>query len=113
MECIFCRIIKGEIPAVKLFENERIIAFNDINSVAPTHILILPKTHISTINDIDSSNYHIVGECVKIAAELAHEKGIAEGGYRLVYNCNSAGGQEVFHIHLHLLGGRQMKWPPG
>lgn len=113
MDCIFCKIIKGDIPASKIYENERIIAFKDINPAAQVHILIVPKTHISTTNDIDASNYHIAGECIKAAAEIARELNIADDGYRLVFNCNKAGGQEVFHIHLHLIGGRDLKWPPG
>ncbi len=113
MDCLFCKIIKGDIPAKIVFENERILAFKDINPAAPVHILIIPKTHISTINDIDSSNYLLAGECIKAAKEIAEQAGISESGYRLVFNCNADAGQEVYHIHLHLIGGRQMKWPPG
>ena len=113
MECIFCKIVKGEIQTGLLFENDRIIAFKDINPAAPVHILIIPKTHIETINDIDDSNYILAGEMIKTAKHLAAEYGLSESGYRLVFNCNKDAGQEVFHIHLHLLGGRPFKWPPG
>ncbi|MBP7654258.1 histidine triad nucleotide-binding protein [Candidatus Dependentiae bacterium] len=111
--CIFCKIIKGEIETDFLFENERIIALKDIHPAAPVHILIIPKTHIETINEVDDTNYAVVGEMIMTAKLLASQYGLTEPGYRLVFNCNKDAGQEVFHIHLHLLGGRPFKWPPG
>jgi len=112
-DTIFTKIIAREIPATIVFENDRIIAFRDINPQAPTHILIVPKKVIPTINDIAPEDAPLVGELFVVAAQLAREEGIAEDGYRTVFNCNTHGGQEVYHIHLHLLGGRQMTWPPG
>ncbi len=112
-DCLFCKIIAGEIPSDKVYENDSIFAFRDINPAAPTHILIIPKEHIATTNDLDDSHKTIVGEIMLTANRLAEDEGIAESGYRTVFNCNSDGGQAVYHIHLHLLGGRQMGWPPG
>ncbi|MFQ6676703.1 MAG: histidine triad nucleotide-binding protein [Fidelibacterota bacterium] len=112
-DCLFCKIIAGEIPSDKVFETDRIFAFRDINPAAPTHILIIPKEHIATTNDLDESHKSILGEIMLTAKRLAEEEGIAEPGYRTVFNCNNDGGQAVYHIHLHLLGGRQMGWPPG
>lgn len=112
-DCLFCRIINGDIPAMKIFENERVLAFNDISPKAPCHILIIPKKHIATINDISEQDQAVIGEMVLVAKDLAADKGIEEEGYRLVINCNRDAGQEVFHIHLHLLGGRTFTWPPG
>ncbi len=112
-DTIFTKIIAREIPAKIVFENDRIIAFRDINPQAPTHILIVPKKVIPTINDIAPEDAPLVGELFVVAAQLAREEGIADDGYRTVFNCNTHGGQEVYHIHLHLLGGRQMTWPPG
>ncbi|MCH7613709.1 MAG: histidine triad nucleotide-binding protein [Candidatus Marinimicrobia bacterium] len=111
--CLFCKIIAGEIPSDKVYENEHVFAFRDIDPKAPTHILIVPKEHIATTNDLDESHKSIVGEIVLTAKQLADDEGIAESGYRTVFNCNKDGGQAVYHIHLHLLGGRQMNWPPG
>lgn len=112
-DTIFTKIIAREIPATIVFENERVIAFRDINPQAPVHILIVPKKPIPTVNDIAPEDAPLVGELFVIAAQLAREEGIADDGYRTVFNCNAHGGQEVYHIHLHLLGGRQMTWPPG
>lgn len=111
--CLFCKIIEGEIPSDKVYENEHIFAFRDIDPKAPTHILIIPKEHIATTNDLNESHKSIIGEIMLTAKQLAEEEGIAESGYRTVFNCNKDGGQAVYHIHLHLLGGRQMGWPPG
>ena len=111
--CLFCNIIAGEIPSDKVYENEHVFAFRDIDPKAPTHILIVPREHIATTNDLDESHKSIVGEIVLTAKQLADDEGIAESGYRTVFNCNKDGGQAVYHIHLHLLGGRQMNWPPG
>jgi|TARA_B100000809_G_scaffold195347_1_gene194693 histidine triad (HIT) family protein len=112
-DCLFCKIIAGDIPADRLFENERILAFPDINPQAPTHILIIPKLHIPTLNDLQPEHSELIGELIRIASELAKKEGIAEAGYRTGFNCNDAGGQTVYHIHLHLLGGRTFGWPPG
>ena len=112
-DCLFCKIISKEIPSDCVFENENMYAFRDINPQAPVHILIIPKTHISTLNDVDDNHKLLVGEILLTSKMLAEKEGIAENGYRTVFNCNKNGGQEVYHIHLHLLGGRKMTWPPG
>ncbi len=112
-DCLFCKMIEGEIPSDKVYENEHIFAFRDIDPKAPTHILIIPKEHITTTNDLNESHKTIIGEIMLTAQQLAEVEGIAESGYRTVFNCNKDGGQAVYHIHLHLLGGRQMGWPPG
>ena len=112
-DCLFCKIIAGDIPADRVFENERILAFRDLNPQAPTHILIIPKLHIPTLNDLQPEHSELTGELILTASELAKKEGIAEAGYRTGFNCNDAGGQTVYHIHLHLLGGRTFGWPPG
>ncbi len=112
-DCLFCKIRDREIPAEIVFENEFVLAFNDINPQAPIHILIIPKEHIPTSNDISASNMDMLGEMHLAAKEIAMKKGIATDGYRTIINCNSDGGQVVFHLHMHLLGGRQLNWPPG
>ena len=111
--CLFCRIVSGEIPASKVYEDDRLVAFTDINPQAPMHVLVVPRTHIATLNDLDASHDGLVGEMVRRAAQIAGERGYAPGGYRTVFNCNADAGQTVFHIHLHVLGGRTMTWPPG
>ena len=111
--CLFCGIIEKTIPTKIVYEDENIIAFNDISPQAPTHILIIPKEHIDTINNIEFNHKELIGEMMLVAKKLAKETNIADDGYRLIFNCNNNGGQAVYHIHLHLLGGRQMKWPPG
>jgi len=111
--CIFCKIAQGEIPSEFLYEDDEVVAFNDLQPQAPTHILVIPKRHITTLNDLEAADASLVGKMVMVAAELAKKAGFAEEGYRTLLNCNAAGGQSVFHIHLHLLGGRQMTWPPG
>lgn len=113
MACLFCKIIEKEIPADILSEDSEIIAFRDIKPQAPSHILIIPKQHIATINDTDSKDEQLLGRMVLTAKKLAHTEGLSDYGYRLLFNVNPGGGQEVYHIHLHLLGGRQMTWPPG
>lgn len=110
---LFLKIINREIPADIIYETEDVLAFRDINPQAPLHALIIPKEHIRTINDLDSSHAELVGKLFLAASEIARNEGIAEDGYRVVMNCNEAGGQAVYHIHLHILGGRQMGWPPG
>ena len=112
-DCLFCKIIAGDIPADRVYENERILAFRDINPQAPFHILIIPKLHIPTLNDLQPEHTELTGERLQTASELAKKEGIAEAGYRTGFNCNDAGGQTVYHIHLHLLGGRTFGWPPG
>ena len=112
-ETIFTKIINKEIPAQIEYEDDEILAFDDINPQAPVHILIIPKKPIPTLNDLTENDAELLGKIVLVAKKLAADKGISEKGYRLVFNCNSWGGQEVYHIHCHLLGGRQMKWPPG
>jgi len=111
--CIFCEIIKGSIPSKKVYEDEDAFAFRDINPQAPTHILIIPKRHIATTNDLTPADAELVGKLFIVAKKLAADEGIAESGYRAVFNCNADAGQAVFHIHVHLLGGRAMTWPPG
>ena len=112
-DCLFCKIAQGETPADKVYENDRIVAFNDINAQAPVHVLIIPKKHIATMNEIEQNETQLYGELLLVAANIAKEKGIDDAGYRVVMNCNQDGGQAVYHIHLHLLGGRPMAWPPG
>jgi histidine triad (HIT) family protein len=113
MSCLFCRIIAREIPASIVYEDDRMIAFNDINPQAPTHVLIVPRRHIETLNVLEPGDDQLVGELVRRAAALARERGIADNGYRTIFNTNREAGQTVFHIHMHLLGGRPMGWPPG
>jgi len=110
---LFTKIINREIPADIVYEDEKIIAFNDINPQAPVHILIVPKKEIKTLNDIEIYDQEIIGKMFLTAKKLAVKLGIEKTGYRTVFNCNEHGGQTVFHIHLHLLGGRQLVWPPG
>jgi histidine triad (HIT) family protein len=112
-DCLFCKIGAGEIPADIVHETDEVVAFRDINPQAPTHALIIPKRHIASINDLQESDAVIVGKLFLAAKEIARDEGFAEPGYRVVMNCNAAAGQTVFHIHLHLLGGRDLTWPPG
>jgi histidine triad (HIT) family protein len=113
MSCLFCRIVSGEIPAKKVHEDERLIAFEDINPQAPLHVLVVPRRHIATLNDLQTGDDGLVGEMVRRGAAIAESRGVSAGGYRTVFNCNSDAGQTVFHIHLHVIGGRKMTWPPG
>ncbi|KTD19704.1 histidine triad nucleotide-binding protein [Legionella londiniensis] len=113
MDCLFCKIIGGDIPAKVIFENSEIMAFRDIKPQAPTHVLVVPKKHIATIADADTGDERLLGQMILAAKKIANEEGLTEKGYRLIFNVNSYGGQEIYHIHLHLLGGRQMTWPPG
>ena len=112
-DCLFCKMVSGEIKPDTVMETEDVLAFRDISPQAPTHILIIPKKHISTINDITDEDTEVMGKLYQVAKEIAAQEGLAEPGYRTVMNCNSDGGQAVYHIHLHLLGGRQLGWPPG
>ena len=107
-DCIFCNIVNNDIPCEKLIENDSIIAFRDINPQAPTHILIIPKKHITTINDLKPDDSTLIGEMFLIAKQLARIENINNSGFRMVFNCNKDGGQTVFHIHLHLLGGKRL-----
>lgn len=110
---LFLKIINRDIPADIIYETDDILAFRDINPQAPLHVLIIPKERIKTINDLQAKHAAMIGKLFLVAAEIAQSEGVAEDGYRVVMNCNQAGGQAVYHIHLHLLGGRQMGWPPG
>ena len=112
-DCLFCKILAGDIPADIIFESDHALAFRDINPQAPTHVLIIPREHIATINELDAGDEAVVGNLFVVAKQIAKQEGIANDGYRVVMNCNAAAGQTVFHLHLHLLGGRQMSWPPG
>ena len=112
-DCLFCRIVDGDIPAEIVYESDTALAFRDINPQAPTHVLIIPRRHISTINDLDADDQELVGSLFSAAKDVAQQEGLAESGYRTVMNCGEGAGQSVFHIHLHLLGGRIMNWPPG
>ncbi|MBN1684684.1 MAG: histidine triad nucleotide-binding protein [Gammaproteobacteria bacterium] len=112
-DCIFCKIINKEIPAKIIYEDDRVVAFDDIEPQAPVHVLIIPKEHVATLNDLTEEHTELVGYMTQVAKKLAKELGIDEKGYRVLMNCNRQGGQAVYHIHLHLLGGRQMHWPPG
>ncbi|MGB4343244.1 MAG: histidine triad nucleotide-binding protein [Moraxellaceae bacterium] len=113
MDCIFCKVAAHDIPARTVFENERLIAFHDLFPQAPTHILIIPKIHYTTLNDVPAADSALLGEMMSTATQIAKELGVDESGYRVVMNCNKDGGQSVYHIHLHLLAGRQLGWPPG
>jgi histidine triad (HIT) family protein len=112
-ETIFSKIIRKEIPAQIVYEDDEVLAFRDINPQAPVHILIIPKKPIATLNDLQPEDAPLIGKLYLVAKRLASEMGFAEAGYRTVFNCNRHGGQEVYHLHLHLLAGRQMTWPPG
>ena len=112
-DCLFCRIAAAEIPATLVHEDDDLVAFEDIDPKAPLHVLVIPRRHITTLNDLDEGDDALVGRMVRRAATIATERGYAERGYRTVLNCNQDGGQSVFHIHLHLLAGRGLAWPPG
>lgn len=108
MDCIFCKIVEGSIPSKKVYENDAVFAFEDIQPAAPVHILIIPKKHIPTMNDVETEDAALIGELFAAARHIAKEKGIADGGYRLINNVNKDGGQVVYHLHLHLLGGKKL-----
>ena len=112
-DCLFCRIVRREIPGKIVFEDDEMLALEDINPQAPTHVLVIPKRHIESLNALEAGDDSIVGAIVRRAAAIARDRGISAGGYRTVFNTNRDAGQTVFHIHLHLLGGRSMAWPPG
>ncbi len=113
MDCLFCKIVNNEVSAKIVYRDDLVLAFEDINPQAPHHILIIPQKHISTINEVKSEDNELIGHMVQTAKLLAKELNVAEEGYRLVANCNAGAGQTVFHVHMHLLGGRRFSWPPG
>ena len=113
MPCLFCKIIAGEIPSKRIYEDADLIAFEDINPQAPLHCLVVPRRHIATLNDLQPADDNLVGAMARAAAAIAKQRGVDQPGYRTVFNCNSDAGQTVFHIHLHVLGGRRLGWPPG
>lgn len=113
MDCLFCKILKGEVPSEKIYEDDYVYAFSDIAPQAPVHIVIIPKEHIASANELDESNSIFAAKAFLAAAKIAKEKGFAENGYRIVNNCGEDGGQTVKHLHFHLLAGRNLAWPPG
>ena len=112
-DCIFCKIIAGDIPAEIIYQNDDVLAFRDLNPQAPLHVLVIPKKHIATINDMTAADAELVGKLYLAAQTIARQEGVADDGYRTVMNCNALAGQTVFHMHLHVLAGRAMNWPPG
>ena len=112
-ECLFCRIIAGEINSRTIFQDDVVVAFEDINPQAPHHVLVCPRKHLSTLNEVTAADEALMGHAVRVASDLAKRLGYAEAGYRLVANCQKGAGQSVFHIHFHLMGGRTFDWPPG
>ncbi|HLF96418.1 MAG TPA: histidine triad nucleotide-binding protein [Methylococcaceae bacterium] len=112
-DCLFCKMASGAIQPAVVLETEHVLAFRDIHPRAPVHVLIIPKKHLATLNDLGPDDTSLAGELLQAARQVAEMEGLAENGYRTVINCNAHGGQEVFHLHLHVLGGRSMKWPPG
>ena len=111
VNCLFCKIVRKEIPATMVLENEHVVAFRDIDPKAPTHVLVVPRSHMATLDD--ATDARMLGEMMLAAAAIARAEGIVEDGYRTVVNCGAGAGQSVFHVHLHLLGGRKLSWPPG
>ena len=112
-DCLFCRIVAGTLPSTPVYADDRVYAFEDINPQAPMHVLVVPRRHIATLNELGPGDDDLVGEIVRRAAAIAGARGYAARGYRTVFNCNAEAGQSVFHVHLHLLGGRRLAWPPG
>jgi len=112
-DCLFCKMVNGEIKPDTVYEDDDVLAFRDINPQAPVHVLVVPKTHIATLNDLDPAHAPLIGKLYLAAQKIANDEGVAERGYRTLINCNAEAGQSVFHIHLHLLAGRAMGWPPG
>jgi histidine triad (HIT) family protein len=111
--CLFCDIAAGDNPAKIVYADDEAVAFRDIDPKAPTHVLVIPRVHIATVNDIKEEHERVVGRLFTVARQVARDEGLADDGYRLVMNCGAGAGQSVFHIHLHLLGGRHLSWPPG
>lgn len=112
-DCLFCKIARKEIPAKVIYEDRQVVAFEDIDPQAPAHTLVIPKGHFATLNDVGAEEESLLGHMMVVATKLAKDKGLHDKGYRLVANCQEGAGQSVFHIHLHLLGGRRFSWPPG
>lgn len=112
-DCLFCKIVAGQVPAAILYQDDRMLVLQDINPQAPMHVLVVPRRHVATLNDLTSDDDALVGEMTRRAAAFAREHGHADDGYRTVFNCNPGAGQTVFHIHMHVLGGRRLGWPPG
>ena len=112
-DCIFCKIVAGEIPAAKVYEDERAVAFGDINPQAPTHALVIPRAHVASLSDASESDEALLGHLLHVAARVAREAGHADSGFRTVINTGAGAGQSVFHVHVHVLGGRRLTWPPG
>ena len=112
-DCLFCKIAAEEIPSKKVYADDDVFAFHDISPQAPTHVLVIPRQHLATLDDTDDSNTALLGKMTRVAVKIAGDRGLKGDGYRLVMNCGEKAGQSVFHIHLHLLGGRAMNWPPG
>ncbi len=112
-DCLFCKLANKEIPTEIVYESDQVFAFKDVSPQAPCHVVVIPKKHISTINDLGPGDSELIAEMMLTAAKLAKELKIDASGYRVLFNCNPEGGQDIYHIHLHLLGGRQMTWPPG
>jgi len=112
-DCLFCKMVAGEIQPDVVFEDDDVLAFRDANPQAPMHVLVIPKVHIATTNELTEDNAHLLGKLYLAAKQIAADEGVAEPGYRMVMNCNPEAGQSVYHIHLHVLGGRAMAWPPG
>ncbi len=112
-DCLFCKILEGKVPAGVVYEDDNVLAFEDVNPQAPMHVLIIPRKHISTVNDLEEDDAIIIGQLYLAAKKIAVDNGVAEDGYRMVMNCNEQAGQTVFHVHLHVLAGRDMTWPPG
>ena len=112
-DCLFCKMVSGEIQPDTVYEDENVLAFRDISPQAPLHVLVIPKRHISTLNDLGENDAQLAGQLTLAAAKVAEQEGVAEAGYRTVMNCNAGGGQTVFHIHMHVLAGRSLSWPPG
>lgn len=113
MSCLFCRIVAGDIPSTKVYEDDDVVAFEDIHPQAPMHVLVVPRAHVATVNDLGADHDRLVGVMVRRAAAIARERGYDSRGFRTVFNCNADAGQTVFHLHLHVLGGRPLAWPPG
>jgi len=112
-DCLFCKMVSGEIKPDTVYEDDNVLAFRDISPQAPMHVLVIPKRHISTLNDLNNDDATLAGQLTLAAAKVAEQEGLAEAGYRTVMNCNADGGQTVYHIHLHVLAGRSLTWPPG
>ena len=112
-DCLFCKIVSKDIPATVVLENDAVLAFEDLNPAAPCHVLVIPKAHIATVNDVEPSHELALGKLFSAAKEVAAQKGLSSDGYRLVMNCGAGAGQSVFHLHLHVIGGRPLEWPPG